>query len=157
MIFNFCAEGKFSEGDLGPVLLVCVFLSFVSSSFCLFLSFQFLRKREVQWEWPWTSFIGLRLPVKAPTPETCPLGKNPAGVICVNISPLEFWKKQNFFVRHFAPRSIVRKGVLPKNHSLLWDWTPSHAQRIYKGQNSENPLRAITFDWSDLRTWFQRL
>ena len=72
-------------------------------------------------------------------------------------SMLEFWKVQNFFVRHFAPRSIVRKGVLPKNRSLLWDWTPSHAQRIYKGQNSENPLRAITFDWSDLRTWFQRL
>ena len=69
----------------------------------------------------------------------------------------EFWKVQHFFVRHFVPRSIVRKGVLPKNRSLLWDWTPSHAQRIYKGQNSENPLRAITFDWSDLRTWFQRL
>ena len=72
-------------------------------------------------------------------------------------SMLEFWKVQHFFVRHFVPRSIVRKGVLPKNCSLLWDWTPSHAQRIYKGQNSENPLRAITFDWSDLRTWFQRL
>ena len=72
-------------------------------------------------------------------------------------SMLEFWKVQHFFVRHFVPRSIVRKGVLPKNRSLLWDWTPSHAQRIYKGQNSENPLRAITFDWSDLRTWFQRL
>ena len=69
----------------------------------------------------------------------------------------EFWKVQHFFVRHFVPRSIVRKGVLPKNRSVLWDWTPSHAQRIYKGQNSENPLRAITFDWSDLRTWFQRL
>ena len=69
----------------------------------------------------------------------------------------EFWKKQHFFVRHFVLQSIVRKGVLPKNRSLLWDWTPSHAQRIYKGQNSENPLRAITFDWSDLRTWFQRL
>ena len=72
-------------------------------------------------------------------------------------SLLEFQKMQHFFVRHFAPPSIVRKGVLPKNRSLLWDWTPSRAQRIYKGQNSENPLRAITFNWSDLRTWFQRL
>ena len=81
--------------------------------------------------------------------------------ICISpvhiASMVEFWKERNFFERHFAPRSIVRKGVLPKNCSLLWDWTPSHAQRIYKGQNSENPLRAITFDWSDLRTWFQRL
>ena len=72
-------------------------------------------------------------------------------------SMLEFWKSRTFFVLHFVPWSIVRKGVLPKNCSFLWDWTPSHAQRIYKGQNSENPLRAITFDWSDLRTLFQRL
>ena len=74
-------------------------------------------------------------------------------------SMLEFQKMQHFFVRHFAPRSIVRKGVLPKNRSLLWDWTPSHAKRIYKGQNLENPLAlwAITFDWSVLRTWIQRL
>ena len=35
---------------------------------------------------------------------------------------------------------------------------PSHAQRIYKGQNSEKkPLQAITFDWSDLQTWFLHL
>ena len=43
-----------------------------------------MRKRELQWGRPWTSFIGLRLPVKAPTRETCPLGKNPAGYFCVN-------------------------------------------------------------------------
>ena len=67
-------------------------------------------------------------------------------------STLELRKVPNFFVQHFASGSIVRKRVLPKKCSLLWDWTPSHAQRIYKGQNSENPLRAITFDWSDLRT-----
>ena len=67
------------------------------------------------------------------------------------------WKEQQFFVQHFAPRSILRKGVLAKNRSLLWNWIPSHIQRISKGQNSENPLRAITFDWSVLRTWGQRL
>ena len=67
-------------------------------------------------------------------------------------STVEFDNYQNIFVRHFASQSIVTKGVLAKYRSFLWNWTPSHIQRIYKGQNSENPLRAITFDWSVLRT-----
>ena len=69
-------------------------------------------------------------------------------------SIVEFDNYQNIFVRHFASQSIVTKGVLAKYRSCLWNWTPSHIQRIYKGQNKkkENPLRAITFDWSVLRT-----
>ena len=72
-------------------------------------------------------------------------------------STVEFDNYQNIFVRHFASQSILTKGVLAKYRSFLWNWTPSHIQRIYKGQNSENPLRAITFDWSVLRNWGQRL
>ena len=72
-------------------------------------------------------------------------------------STVEFDNYQNIFVRHFASQSIVTSGVLAKYRSFLWNWTPSHIQRIYKGQNSKNPLRAITFDWSVLRTWGRRL
>ena len=70
----------------------------------------------------------------------------------LNSPKLEFDNVQNIFVRHFAPQSVVRKEVLVKDCYFLWNWTPSHIQRIYKGQNSKNPLRAITFDWSVLRT-----
>ena len=70
---------------------------------------------------------------------------------------LEFDNYQSIFVWHFAYQSIPTTNVLAKYRSFLWNWTPSHIQRIYKGQNSENPLRAITFDWSVLRTWDQRL
>ena len=72
-------------------------------------------------------------------------------------SKLEFDNYQSIFVWHFAYQSIPTTNVLAKYRSFLWNWTPSHIQRIYKGQNSENPLRAITFDWSVLRTWDQRL
>ena len=60
----------------------------------------------------------------------------------VHISPVlksstvEFDNYQNIFVRHFASQSIVTSGVLAKYRSFLWNWTPSHIQRIYKGQNS---------------------
>ena len=70
---------------------------------------------------------------------------------------LEFDNYQSIFVWHFAYQSIPTTNVLAKYRSFLWNWTPSHIQRIYKGQNSENPLRAITFDWSVLRTWGWRL
>ena len=72
-------------------------------------------------------------------------------------SKLEFDNYQSIFVWHFASQSILTTGVLAKYRSFLWNWTPSHIQRIYKGQNSENPLRAITFDWCVLQTWDQRL
>ena len=81
----------------------------------------------------------------------------------VHISPvlksskLEFDNYQSIFVWHFAYQSIPTTNVLAKYRSFLWNWTPSHIQRIYKGQNSENPLRAITFDWCVLQTWDQRL
>ena len=67
-------------------------------------------------------------------------------------STVEFYNYQKIFVRHFASQSILTKGVLAKYRYFLWNWTPSHIQRIYKGRNSENPLWAITFDWSVLRT-----
>ena len=70
---------------------------------------------------------------------------------------LEFDNYQSIFVWHFAYQSIPTTNVLAKYRSFLWNWTPSHIQRIYKGQNSENPLRAITFDWCVLQTWDQRL
>ena len=72
-------------------------------------------------------------------------------------SKLEFDNYQSIFVWHFAYQSIPTTNVLAKYRSFLWNWTPSHIQRIYKGQNSENPLRAITFDWCVLQTWDQSL
>ena len=88
---------------------------------------------------------------------------DPINTLYMYISPvlksskLEFDNYQSIFVWHFAYQSIPTTNVLAKYRSFLWNWTPSHIQRIYKGQNSENPLRAITFDWSVLRTWDQRL
>ena len=72
-------------------------------------------------------------------------------------SKLEFDNYQSIFVWHFAYQSIPTTNVLAKYRSFLWNWTPSHIQRIYKGQHSENLLRAITFDWCVLQTWDQRL
>ena len=83
------------------------------------------------------------------------------GSLCISpvlkSSTVEFDNYQKIFVQHFASQPILTKGVLAKYRYFLWNWTHSHIQRIYKGHNSENPLRAITFDWSVLRNWGQRL
>ena len=68
-----------------------------------------------------------------------------------------WWLVTSPFLKSSTVESILTKGVLAKYRYFLWNWTPSHIQRIYKGHNSENPLRAITFDWSVLRTWGQHV